>query len=122
MNSTKRVRSQTPGRLTGADSVVPDADLIFCFCRWGEVERDASEAMSLCGTSVKAHYLLGKALLENGKLKEARESLLKSLSLSSSPEFRSYRLSIEEMLYMTRRKLWEADEAVVQANDDNTHM
>ena len=63
--------------------------------RWRHVEDDAREAMGCPrggGSSVKAHYLLGRALLEQGKLQEAQAALLKSMSLSSSPDFKSYRV------------------------------
>ena len=58
-------------------------------------------------TSVKAHYLLGKALLEQGKLDDAMQALLKSMSLSSSPDFKSYRGSIDAALFLARKRLWE---------------
>ncbi|EKX39170.1 hypothetical protein GUITHDRAFT_143767 [Guillardia theta CCMP2712] len=61
--------------------------------RWELVEKDAREAIEHPegSTSVKAHYLLGKALLEQKKFGQAMESLLKAMSLSSSPDFKSYR-------------------------------
>jgi tetratricopeptide (TPR) repeat protein len=78
--------------------------------RWPDVERDARAAMSCSGgggSSVKAHYLLGKALLEQDKLEAAKEALLKSMSLSSSPDFKSYRGSIDAALFLAQKKIWQ---------------
>jgi len=89
--------------------------------RWCDVESDAHAAI-LCRfggcSSVKAHYLLGKALLEQGKLEEAKEALLKSMSLSSSPDFKSYRGSIEAALFLARKKMWHKTQEGLDLDDE----
>ena len=89
--------------------------------RWREVEDDARAAMACPSggsSSVKAHYLLGRSLLEQGKLEEAKEALLKSMSLSSSPDFKSYRGSIEAGLSMARKRIWERAQEGKDAADE----
>jgi len=81
--------------------------------RWELVERDARLALSQPkggSTSVKAHYLLGKALLELGRHEEAKNELLKSMSLSSSPDFKNYRGSIDAALCLARKRIWEKEQ------------
>mmetsp|Transcript_11981 Transcript_11981/g.28058 ORF Transcript_11981/g.28058 Transcript_11981/m.28058 type:complete len:402 (+) Transcript_11981:195-1400(+) len=85
---------------------------------WDKVEDDARKAMDKNGSSVKAHYLLGKALLEIGRVEDARAALLKSMSLSSSPEFKSYRRSIDAALFMARKRIWEKEQIAIDRADE----
>jgi len=85
--------------------------------RWIEVEEDARQALRCNSSSVKAYYLLGKALLEMGRSEEAMKELLASMSHSSSPEFKSYRWSIEAALYLARRQVWEKEQSKADSVD-----
>lgn len=68
---------------------------------------------------MKAHYLLGKALLELGRLEDAQAALTKSMSLSSSKEFKSYRGSIELGLFLVRKRLWMRAQALQDMKDEH---
>uniref|UniRef100_A0A7S4JKG3 RING-type E3 ubiquitin transferase n=1 Tax=Guillardia theta TaxID=55529 RepID=A0A7S4JKG3_GUITH len=88
--------------------------------RWELVERDARLALSQPkggSNSVKAHYLLGKALLELGRHEEAKHELLKSMSLSSSPDFKNYRGSIDAALCLARKRIWEKEQVKRSGRD-----
>jgi len=85
--------------------------------KWDLVEADAREALKQSNASVKAHYLLGKALLELGRCEDAKAAFLSSMSHSSSPEFKSYRGSIDVGLLAAQKKCWEKGESVKEAND-----
>mmetsp|Transcript_2618 Transcript_2618/g.7316 ORF Transcript_2618/g.7316 Transcript_2618/m.7316 type:complete len:308 (+) Transcript_2618:427-1350(+) len=88
--------------------------------RWDLVEQDARLAVQLSETSVKAHYLLGKSLQEMGRLEEAQTELTKSMSLSSSKQFKSYRGSIEVALLSVRKRLWMREQAKQDMEDELT--
>eukprot|EP00916_Digyalum_oweni_P004940 GHVL01008847.1.p1 GENE.GHVL01008847.1~~GHVL01008847.1.p1 ORF type:complete len:274 (+),score=56.31 GHVL01008847.1:47-868(+) len=51
---------------------------------WELVEQDCRRALSLDWTSVKAHFLWGKALVQLGQYEEALKKLTEALSLSKS--------------------------------------
>jgi len=87
---------------------------------WDLVEQDARLAVQLSETSVKAHYLLGKSLQEMGRLEEAQTELTKSMSLSSSKQFKSYRGSIEVALLSVRKRLWMREQAKQDMEDELT--
>lgn len=88
--------------------------------RWDLVEQDARLAVQLSETSVKAHYLLGKSLQEMGRLEDAKTELTKSMSLSSSKQFKSYRGSIEMALLSVRKRLWMREQAKQDMQDELT--
>eukprot|EP00960_Hanusia_phi_P048920 759257-Hanusia_phi.AAC.1 len=90
--------------------------------RWELVERDARAAIEQPdgSVSVKAHYLLGKALLEQGRFQQSKDSLLRAMSLSSSPDFKSYRLSIDAALYFVKKRM--AEELRKQAREEQEEI
>jgi len=88
--------------------------------RWTQVEEDAREALRQATSSVKAHYLLGRALLELGRAEEAKTALLNSMSHSSSPEFKSYRGSIELGLLLAHKRVWQAGASAREQRDQAT--
>mmetsp|Transcript_15939 Transcript_15939/g.33890 ORF Transcript_15939/g.33890 Transcript_15939/m.33890 type:complete len:260 (-) Transcript_15939:282-1061(-) len=89
--------------------------------RWADVLADSEQALKLLessgSSSVKALYLQGTANLNLRRLDSAQESFERALSQSSSPEFASYRPSIEKGLCSVHAQKWEEEQARLESED-----
>lgn len=74
---------------------------------WPSVVSDCSTALSLDRTSVKAHYLLGSALVEQGNYPDGTEALHRALELCKDRTI-SYKEDILRALLSARKRRWEA--------------
>ncbi|KAF8820423.1 tetratricopeptide repeat (TPR)-/ U-box domain-containing protein [Cardiosporidium cionae] len=93
------------------DSTQPNylTNRAFCYKRlnhWPLVVEDTRRALSLDDESVKAHYLLGQALVHLGDNEEGLKKLIKAKTLSSSGHYR-FEDEIERTILETKHWIWE---------------
>ena len=86
---------------------------------WDAVVRDCDVVLTIDNRSVKAHYLMGTALIEQQKLHEGAEALHRSLQLCREHTV-SYRDDILRALLSARKRIWEASCAEAQAALDGS--
>jgi len=81
---------------------------------WDAVARDCQMVLSIDEQSVKAHYLLGTALVEQGHLQQGAEGLNRALQLCKERTV-SYKEDILRALLSARKRIWEASRAESEA-------
>lgn len=86
---------------------------------WDAVVRDCDVVLTMDNRSVKAHYLMGTALIEQQKLHEGAEALHRSLQLCREHTV-SYRDDILRALLSARKRIWEASCAEAEAALDGS--
>jgi tetratricopeptide (TPR) repeat protein len=77
--------------------------------RWDECISDCQKAVEIDRSSVKGHYLLGQALTEQQRYKEALSELQRAYELSLDQKV-SYTSDILAAILAARRRKWEKNE------------
>ena len=86
---------------------------------WDAVVRDCGVVLTIDSRSVKAHYLMGTALVEQQKLHEGTEALHRSLQLCRDLTV-SYKDDILRALLSARKRIWEVSCAEADAALDGS--
>tara|TARA_B100000795_G_C22655928_1_gene382135 strand:+ start:44 stop:610 length:567 start_codon:yes stop_codon:yes gene_type:complete len=86
---------------------------------WDAVVRDCGVVLTIDSRSVKAHYLMGTALVEQQKLHEGTEALHRSLQLCREHTV-SYKDDILRALLSARKRIWEVSCAEADAALDGS--
>lgn len=75
--------------------------------QWDAVVRDCQVVLSIDAQSVKAHYMLGQALIEQGQLQRGEQGLQRALQLCKERTV-SYKEDILRALLSARKRIWES--------------
>mmetsp|Transcript_82087 Transcript_82087/g.220407 ORF Transcript_82087/g.220407 Transcript_82087/m.220407 type:complete len:270 (-) Transcript_82087:88-897(-) len=90
--------------------------------KWSDVLSDAEHALKLNEESgvctVKALYLLGTANLNLNRFDLAEQCFSRAMTQSSSPEYASYRSSIEKGLNSVKTQRWENEKTSLEKEEN----
>mmetsp|Transcript_7207 Transcript_7207/g.12150 ORF Transcript_7207/g.12150 Transcript_7207/m.12150 type:complete len:269 (-) Transcript_7207:263-1069(-) len=78
---------------------------------WAQVTSDCNAALAIDSISIKAYYLLGTALVEQGDYVTGIPQLQRALELCKEQTV-SYKDDIRRMMLSARKKQWEADQLI----------